>query len=67
MTTIPVGGTTGHDHESSALIDEAATWLASFDEAPHPVIPALRQRFGLNPKEACIAIREASERRRKGL
>ncbi|WAJ31170.1 hypothetical protein [Antarcticirhabdus aurantiaca] len=61
MSTIPVGGTTGHDHESTAQIDEAARWLASLpqEDRPRPIVPAMRQRFGLSPQQACIAIREA--------
>ncbi len=62
MSTIPVGGTTGHDHESSAAIDEAARWLASVPQAerPRPIVPAMRQRFGLSAVDACQAIREAA-------
>lgn len=41
----------------------AARWLASIDEAPHPVIPSLRDRFGLSPSEAIAAIREANRLR----
>ena len=60
MSTIPVGGSTGHCHESTAAIDEAAAWLASQEEAPHPVVPFLRQRFGLSTLDACKAITEAA-------
>jgi len=64
MSTIPVGGTTGHCHESTAAIDEAAAWLASEDHPPSPIIPALRRRFGLSAVEACTAITEAASLRR---
>ncbi|WP_083591204.1 hypothetical protein [Aurantimonas sp. 22II-16-19i] len=60
MSEVPVGGTTGLDHESSASIDEAAAWLASERNPPSPIIPALRRRFGLSPTEACQALREAN-------
>lgn len=52
---------TGLDHESSAAVDEAAIWYrANRDQVERPVVPALRQRFGLTPLEACQAIREAN-------
>lgn len=40
----------------------AARWLASkpCPDRPHPIIPALQQRFGLTAAEAIQAIREAS-------
>nr|WP_245396652.1 hypothetical protein [Jiella sonneratiae] len=47
------------EHEHSAAVDEAARWLASQAVAPHPIVPALRRRFGLTAPEACQAIREA--------
>ncbi|TYR32084.1 hypothetical protein FY036_13445 [Mesorhizobium microcysteis] len=57
---IPVGGTTGHCHESSAAISEAARWYAANrDACERPVIPALRRRFGLTAHEAVTALREA--------
>ena len=58
---------TGLDHESTAAIDEAATWLAAQEAAPHPVVPSLQARFGLSAKDACVAIREAADRRRRSL
>lgn len=60
---IPVGGTTGLSHEHSAAIDAAAEWLASTsqEKRPHPIVPALRQRFGLTALEAVQAIREARQ------
>lgn len=60
MSALPIGGSTGFDHESTAAIDEAARWLALQPQAPSPVIPALRSRFGLSALEACTAIKEAS-------
>ena len=58
--TAPATGPTGHCHESTASIDEAARWLAGQPQAPSPVVPTLRRRFGLTPLEACVAIREAA-------
>lgn len=53
---------TGLDHESSAAIDEAAHWIrANRHQVQRPIVPALRQRFGLTPLEACQAIREANQ------
>lgn len=50
--------------ELSLLIDEAARWLASTPPAQRgPVVPALRERFGLSPSEACAVIREVNLRR----
>ncbi len=40
------------DNESVAL---AAQWLASQNPPPKPVIPALKNRFGLTAVEACEA------------
>ncbi|SMC70476.1 hypothetical protein SAMN06297251_10641 [Fulvimarina manganoxydans] len=57
--SVPVGGTTGHDHETTAAIDEAARWLAFEPSPPSPLVPALRRRFGLSVVDACAAIKEA--------
>ena len=64
--SLPIGGTTGCCHESNAAVDEAAAWLAStpVELRPHPLVPALRARFGLTAIEAVTAIREANRRRR---
>jgi hypothetical protein len=59
MNGVPIGGSTGLDHESSAAIDQAAAWLATEDHPPSPIIPTLRRRFGLSAIEACTAITEA--------
>ena len=49
------------EHEHSAQIDEAGRWLASLaaHQIPRPLVPAMRERFGLTPAEACQAIAEA--------
>lgn len=36
-------------------VDVAARWLAGQVEAPHPIIPVLKSRFGLTSLEACNA------------
>lgn len=61
--SLPIGGTTGLSHEHSAAITLAAEWLATVpqSERPKPIVPALRERFGLSAVEACQAIREASD------
>lgn len=38
----------------------AANWLAAQDPKPSPIVPVLRTRFDLSPKEAIDAIREAT-------
>jgi hypothetical protein len=55
MTDLPIGGTTGHSHEHSEAVTQAAIWLADEQLPPQPIIPALRQRFGLSALEACEA------------
>lgn len=69
MSAVPVGGSTGLDHESTAAIDEAAAWLATCPAhlRPSPIVPALRQRFDLSPTEACQVIREANLRRARAM
>lgn len=38
----------------------AAAWLATEKNPPHPLVPKLRERFGLSAAEACAAIREGN-------
>lgn len=54
--TIPTGGTTGHSHEHSAAVEEAAIWLADQKEPPRLAVPVLRSQFGLSALEATEAI-----------
>lgn len=60
---VPVGGTTGFSHEHSAAFDQAVEWLRStpFRDRPKPLVPALRERFGLSALEACEAISTAQK------
>jgi len=63
---LPIGGTTGHCHESTCAIEQAADYLTATprEQRPdRPLVPFLRERFGLTAFEACQAIREASDRR----
>lgn len=51
---------TDHAHGENTRL--AAEWLATLpqQQRPHPVIPALRERFGLSLSEAAEACREAA-------
>jgi hypothetical protein len=53
------------DHSHSEAIDLAGHWLAQNPRDRHaePVIPLLRQRFGLSLAEAVEACRVASKAR----
>ncbi|RWO45972.1 MAG: hypothetical protein EOS11_10280 [Mesorhizobium sp.] len=53
------------DHSHSEAIDLAGNWLAQNprDRLSQPVIPLLRQRFGLSVTEAVEACRVASKAR----
>lgn len=53
---ISTGGTTGHSHEHSSAIEQAAIWFADQKEPPRPAVPALRDRFGLSTLEATEAL-----------
>jgi hypothetical protein len=55
---------TGADRVPSDLVSAAAQWLATTPQAlrPRPIVPALRERFGLTTVEACAAVREANLR-----
>jgi hypothetical protein len=47
--------------QSNPRVVEAARWLALTPDRdkPHPIIPALRQRFGLTLLEATLAAAES--------
>ncbi|RWD32586.1 MAG: hypothetical protein EOS34_20920 [Mesorhizobium sp.] len=56
---IPIGGTTGLCHQSNAAIEIAAAWYgANLATCQHPIIPALRRRFGLTALQAISVLRE---------
>ena len=57
----------GIDHEMSSAIDVAAEWLSQHprDRIGSPIIPMLREKFGLSVAEACEACREANLRRQR--
>ena len=59
---IPEGGSTGHSHEHSEAISEAARFVVlDYDARLHGrgLVPILRERWGLSVREACDAIHEA--------
>lgn len=59
--TIPVGGSTGIDHADNPQIDECARYLATTPPhaRPTPLVPHLRDMFGLTSVECCEAIRQS--------
>lgn len=61
MNALPL---TAPEHEYSAAIEAAAEWLAlnPRDKINLPIVPALRERFGLSLPEAIEAIRAANLR-----
>lgn len=61
--SIPVGGSTGLCHEASAAVDECARYLAAVPpgERPTPLVPAMREMFGISAIEVCAAIRQSHE------
>lgn len=63
MTVLPL---TTFEHEHSAAVDMAADWLSQSprDKINKPIVPALRERFGLSVLEAIEAIRAANLRMR---
>lgn len=61
--TIPIGGTTGHSHEHSEAVEQAAQWLADEQHPPPSIIPTLRSRFGLSAIEATEACALAQQYR----
>ncbi len=53
---VPIGGSTGLCHAASGQVEIAADWLSRQIENPGPVVPVLKERFGLSAVEACEAI-----------
>lgn len=51
------------EHAHSAAVEQAAQWLADLREPPHPVVPALKERFGLTSLQATEAIAWAGRMR----
>ena len=47
---------TGADHEHSDAVVVAAQWLADERNVPTPLVPHLKQRFGLSSLQACESI-----------
>ncbi|MHC2488153.1 hypothetical protein CN068_06895 [Sinorhizobium meliloti] len=43
------------EHEHSEAVTLAAQWLADQNPRPRPIVPALKQRFGLTCLQACEA------------
>ncbi|ESX03352.1 hypothetical protein X769_18255 [Mesorhizobium sp. LSJC268A00] len=49
------------EHETSAIVDEAAAWyFSNFRTCERPIVPALRQRFGMTSHQAICAIRQVT-------
>lgn len=63
---VPLGGSTGLCHETTAAIDECAAYLAAVppEERPRPLVPAMREMFGLSTVDVCAAIRASHEIRK---
>jgi len=54
---------TAIDHETSAAVEMAAIWYSENRErCPRPIVPFLRERFGLTAVEVCQALTEAQSR-----
>lgn len=54
------------EHEHSHAISEAAHFLVNTppESRPAPLVPALREMFGLSAVEVCVAIAESHKVRR---
>lgn len=57
----------GVDHETSEAVAHAGQWLSqtSRDRIRTPIIPTLREKFGLSVQEAIEAVRDANLRRQR--
>lgn len=61
--TVTTGFPTEFDKEKQ--VKSAAEWLSlHLDDCPRPIIPYIKQAYGLCNLEACEAIRLAREKRR---
>jgi hypothetical protein len=49
--------------EHSEAVIAAARWLSEQDPSPRPIVPVLRERFGVSAKLACEIIALAGEYR----
>lgn len=60
-------GFTPTAHKHASAVDLAVQWLIATpgQDRPRPVVPFLRQRFGLTPLQAIDAIRLAEAKRRQ--
>jgi hypothetical protein len=65
---LPASGSSGLSHEHSAAVEECARYLASVPPGvrPAPLVPAMREMFGLTAIEVCQAIQESHAIRREG-
>jgi hypothetical protein len=54
---------TGADHQHSEAVVQAAQWLAEQTVPPSPIVPTLRERFGLSIHEAAEAASLAQQYR----
>lgn len=67
---IPVGGSTGHCHESSEAISIAARWIAENRDRlireKRALVPAVREAFGLGVMDAVRACAESALYERRG-
>lgn len=57
----------GVDHETSEAVAHAGEWLSRTgrDRISAPIIPTLREKFGLSVQEAIEAVRDANLRRQR--
>ncbi|UVC12841.1 hypothetical protein [Mesorhizobium onobrychidis] len=52
---------TAPEHETSAIVDEAAAWyFENFRTVERPIVPSLRGRFGLSNHQAIVVIRQVT-------
>ncbi len=50
--------------EADPKIIEAVEWYGSFrNDGKRPIVPLLRERFGLSAADACAVVREVNLRR----
>ncbi|MAW86515.1 MAG: hypothetical protein CMJ42_08310 [Phyllobacteriaceae bacterium] len=66
MIALPL---TPPEHEHTAAVDECARFLAVTPPVarPKPLVPAMREMFGITASDTCEAIRLANEMRREAV